>query len=131
MIKIIIKGDPKTKKNSQQVVITGGKHMIVPSKAYKDYRQLAFWQIPGSARAQLPGPVNVKAVYYMQTRRRVDLVNLLEATLDILVDAEVLEDDNARVVVSMDGSRVRLDPEDPRAEIEIEEAEEHEEPSPV
>lgn len=121
-VRIVIKGDPKTKKNSQRAVWAGGKIKVIPSEAYQIYRNMALWQIPGSARAQLPGPVNLKCVYYMMTRRRVDLVNLLEATCDILVDAEVLEDDNARVIVSHDGSRVRLDPQDPRVEIEITEA---------
>jgi Holliday junction resolvase RusA-like endonuclease len=47
------------------------------------------------------------------------MVNLMEATLDILVDAGVLADDNSRIVVSHDGSRVMLDRENPRAEITI------------
>lgn len=122
-IRIVIKGDPRTKKNSQRAVWAGGRIRVIPSSAYEEYTEAARWQIPGSARVQTPGPVNVKCVYYMRTRRRVDLVNLLEATCDILVGTEVLEDDNARVVVSHDGSRVRLDPEDPRVEIEITEVE--------
>ena len=55
----------------------------------------------------------------MPTRRRVDLLNLLEASLDILVDAGILEDDNSSIVVSHDGSRVLYDKENPRAEITI------------
>ena len=55
----------------------------------------------------------------MQTRRRVDLLNLLEATLDILVDARILEDDNSNIVGGHDGSRVLYDKENPRTEIFI------------
>lgn len=76
-------------------------------------------QIPGLARKSINQPVNLKCVYYMQTRRRVDLLNLLEATCDILVDAGVLEDDNCKIVVSHDGSRVLYDKSNPRVEIEI------------
>lgn len=118
-VRIVIKGDPKTKKNSQRAVWAGGKIKVIPSEAYQIYRNMALWQIPGSARAQLPGPVNLKCVYYMQTRRRVDLVNLLEATCDILVDAGVLLDDNSHVIAGHDGSRVRYDKNCPRVEIEI------------
>lgn len=118
-MRLVIKGDPKTKKNSSQVVIAGGRHRVIPSPAYRVYRDMVLWQIGGAYRKQISYPVNVKAVYFMQTRRRVDLVNLLEATLDILVDAGVLEDDNSRIVVSHDGSRVAHDPYNPRVEIDI------------
>lgn len=66
--------------------------------------------------------MNVKCVYFMQTRRRVDLVNLLEATCDILVHYGVVEDDNSNIIVIHDGSRVLHDKKCPRVEIEIEEA---------
>ena len=58
----------------------------------------------------------------MDSLRRVDLANLLEATCDILTHYGVLKDDNSRIVASHDGSRVLLDREHPRAEIYIEEA---------
>ena len=65
--------------------------------------------------------MNVRCIYYMKTARWVDLANLIEATCDILVKAHVLEDDNSKIVSAHDGSRVELDRENPRVEIEIEE----------
>ena len=59
----------------------------------------------------------------MDTLRRVDLSNLLEATCDILTHYHIIADDNSRIVASHDGSRVLLDREHPRAEIYIEETE--------
>ena len=64
-------------------------------------------------------PVNVKCVYYMRTKRRVDLVNLEEATLDVLVKYGIILDDNVNIVASMDGSCVKYDKENPRTEIDI------------
>lgn len=64
-------------------------------------------------------PVTVRCMYYMPTRRRVDLVNLLEATHDLLVKYEVLADDNCGIIYSVDGSRVLYDKENPRTEVEI------------
>ena len=49
---------------------------------------------------------NVRCLYYMPTRRRVDLCNLLEATCDLLVHHGVLADDNSAIVAGHDGSRV-------------------------
>lgn len=116
-------GDPRTKKNSARIFRTrSGAPFVAPSKAYVDYeadclRQIKRPHSPISAR------VNVRCVYYMKTARRVDLANLIEATTDILVKARVLEDDNSKIVAAHDGSRVGLDREKPRVEIEIEEME--------
>jgi len=64
----------------------------------------------------------VKCLYYMQTRRAVDLSNLVEASHDILVKAGVLRDDNRNVIASTDGSRVYWDKRNPRVEITITDA---------
>lgn len=114
---------PRTKKNSQQIVTkkVKGKSIpiIIPSKAYRQYEKDAGLFIKGKG-LKIDYPVNLKVLYYMPTRRKVDLVNLLEATCDILVKYEVLQDDNSEIVKSHDGSRVLLDRENPRAEICIE-----------
>lgn len=65
--------------------------------------------------------VNARCVYYMKTAHWVDLANLIEATTDILVKARVLEDDNSKIAAAHDGSRVEIDRENPRVEIEFEE----------
>lgn len=91
----------------------------MPSKQYMQYRKDSIAQITGDKRICISKPVNIKVIYYMETRRRVDLVNLLEATLDILVDACVLQDDNSQIVASHDGCRVMYDKNNPRVEITI------------
>lgn len=113
---------PVSKKNSQRIVMNQktGRPYIIPSKAYGEYEKMAGWFIDGDLRKlKISEPVNVKCLYYMPTRRRVDLVNLLEATDDVLVKYGVLEDDNSGVVASHDGSRVLYDKEKPRTVITI------------
>lgn len=119
-LKLVIYGDPRTKKNSSRILVNGNKRFVAPSRAYEVYRGLFIGQVTGRHRLHIEEPVNVKCVYYMATQRRVDLVNLIEATNDLLVEAGVLQDDHSRIVVSHDGSRVALDRKDPRVEIEIE-----------
>lgn len=122
LIKLTIPGTPVTKKNSQRIVRFGnGRYSIRPSKAFEAYQKAASVFIPGALRKAHSGRYNVKCVYYMPTRRKVDLVNLMEATLDILVHYRVLEDDNSNIIQSHDGSRVLYDKNNPRVEIEIEE----------
>ena len=120
--RIILTGDPRTKKNSQRICVSPtGARFIRPSEQYVAYEKACLWQLKGK-RWQLAGPLNLKCGYYMATRRKVDLCNLLEATCDILVKAGVIVDDNSTVVASHDGSRVRYDKTNPRVEITIEEA---------
>ena len=120
MLKLVICGRPITKKNSSRIVTCGGYPRLLPSKAYVHYQKDSLRQITGRDRVKIDQPINLKVLYYMPTRHRVDLVNLLEATCDILVDAGVLADDNSKIVVSHDGSRVLYDKENQRAEIFIE-----------
>lgn len=111
---------PVTKKNHQQIIKSGGRRMVIPSKQYKQYEADC---MPFLKPYGIDYSVNIKALYYMPTRRRVDLVNLHEALCDVLVKYGVIEDDNSKIVVSMDGSRVLYDKENPRTEIYIEKVE--------
>ena len=119
MIRFTIPLDPITKKNSQQIAInrTTGRPFITQSKRYKEYEKAALLFIPKGVR--IAEPVNVKCLFYMPTRRRVDLTNLLEAIDDVMVKAGLLEDDAFTIIQSHDGSRVLYDKNNPRTEIEI------------
>ena len=120
MIRITIPLPPVTKKNSQRIVLVRNRPMILPSQKYKDYERDAMPALL-PYRKGYTGPVNLRCLYYMPTRRRVDLCNLLEATCDLLVHHGVLADDNSDVVASHDGSRVLYDKDHPRTEIFLEE----------
>lgn len=122
MINLTVKGKPITKKNSMRMVTNPktGRVFPIPSKAFVDYQKISLSQVR-RPKQTIDQPVNVQAVYYMPTRHRVDITNLLSATHDLLVDAGVLEDDNSKIVVGVDGSRVLYDKFNPRVEITIEE----------
>jgi Holliday junction resolvase RusA-like endonuclease len=107
---------PVTKKNHGQIVWRNKRPIMIPSKQYLQYEKDCKYFMPSE---KTEGQVNVKALFYMPTRRRVDLVNLLQALLDVLVKYGVIEDDNSNVVVSVDGSKVLYDKENARTEVEI------------
>lgn len=121
-----INGKPATKKNSSNIIVhpKTGRPMLIPSKTYKDYEREAVAQLQagGIAGLHIEHPVNIMCTYYMPTRRRVDLTNLLSATMDILVKADVITDDNRDVAASNDGSRVYYDKNDPHVTIMITDA---------
>ena len=112
---------PITKKNSQQIIQVKGRPMIIPSPQYRKSEKQAAGFVPWDIE-KIDYPVNVKALYYMPTRRRVDLTNLHEALHDMLVHCGALADDNCNIIVSTDGSRVLYDKNNPRTEVLIEEA---------
>ena len=117
---------PRTKKNSQQVFVRNGRIINIPSKLYQQFEKECLKVISSKYRKKIDYPVNIKAIFYTETRRRIDLTNLLEALDDMLVKAEVILDDNRDIVASHDGSRVYWDKENPRIEMEITEVKNYE-----
>lgn len=116
MYKFIIPIQPRTKKNSQRIIYCKGRPRIIQSKEYLEYEEQCY---PYLKELHIDYPVNIKSVFYMPTLRRVDLSNLISACHDILVKYKVIEDDNYKIVYSVDGSKVRYDKLNPRTEIEI------------
>lgn len=114
---------PITKKNSQRIMTNRatGKPFVSPSQQFKDYEASALWYIPKNRYIDFP--VNIECHFYMPTRRKVDLTNLLEAIDDIMVKAGLLKDDNSTIIQSHDGSRVFYNKENPHTFVCITKAE--------
>jgi len=117
-MEIVMYGKPITKKNHQQIIYVKGRPLIIQSSAYRKYEKDCKKYIPKIEKV-INERINLKCVYYMPTKHKVDLCNLLGATCDILVKHKILEDDNCNIVVSHDGSVVLYDKEKPRVEVEI------------
>ena len=127
--------NPKTKKNNQDIMfrssLKGGfykktaygfKYVGIPfisqNNAYKQYENSAGWFLK-KLPEPISEPVNVKCTFYRPDRKRVDLTNLLEAIDDILVKYKIIKDDTFTILAGHDGSRVLIDKNNPRTEIEI------------
>lgn len=120
-IHLTIFGNPRPKKNNMRPARRrNGSLMLIQSQNYIDFASSAKPQLLQQYKDNaIDYAVNVKLIYYRADNRRTDLVNLQNATLDILVDANVLADDNYKIVCSTDGSRVYVDKDNPRTEIYI------------
>lgn len=113
MFTYMIKGRAPTKKNSQRLVTVKGRTIPIPSKAYKAYEAQASQYLFPKPDKPIETPVELMCVYFLPLNKNgtvpknaPDLVNLLEATQDILVKYKILADDNSNIVKSVDGSRV-------------------------
>jgi len=127
MLKFTIPLPPVTKKNHTNRTASG---KTIQGKAYLQYEKDAVRLIPGWAKREINKRVNVKALYYTKIdydelgrKATIDLNNLHSALHDVLVAAHVLADDNCRIIVSTDGSRVLHDKWNSRTEVEITEVE--------
>lgn len=120
--------DPRTKKNHMKIAGLGRrcpvckKHerQYVRQGAANDrYSAAAKLFLRPAPPAPIAEPVHVKYHFYTQTRRVVDSTNLISAADDLLVAAGIIRDDNRKILVHHDGTRVFYDKENPRTEIWI------------
>lgn len=129
VFEMVIPLKPITKKNSNEIarkreekdeagkVIKPAGMRIVSSAAYRKYAKACKPFMP--VNLNICRPVNIKAIYYLDSSIYSDLNNYHNALLDVLVDYGVIYDDNHYIVVSTDGSSVRLDRDNPRTEVYI------------
>jgi Holliday junction resolvase RusA-like endonuclease len=118
-MKFIIPLQPTTKKNSQQIIYVKGKPIIIQNKRYIQFEKDCKWFIPKIDTIDYP--INIKYTFYRKDRHICDLNGLIQALDDILVKYKVILDDNYKIVVGHDGSRIQIDKENPRIEVEINE----------
>lgn len=129
LYKAMIPLNPIPKKNSPEIhqikkrignrLVT--QRFVAPSERFVYYQNQSMYYLNLSKKPAEPiaVPVEVRCLFYRDSRRRVDLTNLEEAIDDILVHAKILKDDDCKILVSHDGSRVILGSKEPRTEIEI------------
>ena len=121
MIKFIIPVVPRSKKNNGQIVMRGKYPKLLPSKSYLMFEKECLPYL-NRVKAQIGVvnyPINLKCIFYTDTKRKIDLPNLLNAIDDAMVKAGLIVDDNRDIIAGHDGSRVYHDKISPRLEIEI------------
>lgn len=121
MIDFTLPVRPATKKNSGQIVMRGKFPVLLPSKQYLAFEKecLPYLKHVKGAVGVIDYPVNVQCHFYTETKRKIDLTNLLNAIDDAMVKAGLVVDDNRDIIGAHDGSRVYHDKFSPRIEIKI------------
>lgn len=119
-MKITIPVVPRSKKNSQQIIINPRtkRPMIIQSKLYANFEREC-GKFLKEYKSSINYSINLKIEFYVPDKRRRDIANYIEAIQDILVKYEVIKDDNYNIITSLDGTRMYIDKENPRVEIEI------------
>jgi Holliday junction resolvase RusA-like endonuclease len=118
---ITITGRIPSKKNSQTIVCRGKFPRLLPNKSYTAWHEGAMWQVKKHKPKNPIECSNIEITIYNDTERRFDLNNSSQSILDVLVDAQILVDDNAKAVPSLLMMYGGVDRKNPRAEIKISE----------
>lgn len=122
-MRVVVTGAPRTKKNSQQLVQNNGVRFVIPSAAWKSWLKQAVVLVNGQElgrklpHALVTSNVNCKARFFRDALRG-DACGYYQGIADLLQKRQVLFDD--KQIVSWDGSRLDIDRDNPRTEIELE-----------
>ena len=120
-MKLVISGDCPSKKNNKRIVTNKktGKPFIISSERHNTWESTALSEL----KQQFSGykvsgyPIGITAIFYNGSKRRKDLDNQISSVLDVMVKAEVIEDDNVNFVDSIQLQYGGVDKESPRVEI--------------
>ena len=122
-------GNPYIKKNSQRTIFHKylKRYVVIYSAKYKSWEKDSLKQLGYSKNGKfikqgidnIDFPIILKCHFYCQDNRKRDLSALYEGIQDVLVKAEILKDDNFKIIIGHDGSRCFVDKENPRIELWI------------
>jgi hypothetical protein len=137
---VVVHGIPRTKKTSNVVTTVKGRHIVLPSKDWRDWvrdaeitiRGIPFVKHKGGLprlvhRHQVPEvelwtplavPLNCAATFYLGNRQHGDTVGYMQGLADLLEERQVIEND--RLLATWDGSRLVHDGSTPRVELTLE-----------
>lgn len=122
-MKIVIPVNPRSKKNSQEIVFNRrtGKRMVIQNERYTKFEKECKKYMPvlRQPKPYIDYKCNLSCKFYVCDLRKRDIANYIEAIQDILVKYEIISDDNYNVIASLDGCSMELDRDNPRVEIEI------------
>lgn len=145
--RIVLLGAPRTKKTSNRIFRIGNFNKVMPSEAYmawfkeamRSVPEIKSWARKNGVELPLKGQVWVKAIFYLENAIRGDLTGYAQALADWMQEPKInlkvnpprMTRDGAGLITddkniaSWDGSRVYIDRQNPRIEIEIRPYQEH------
>lgn len=112
-------GGIPSKKNHKRRIQRGHNVFMVPSAAHEAWEQRELFDLQSANLQTLTPPYSITCTIYPPTRHKADLSNKFESIADVLVKAQILEDDNWFVLQSVTLKLGEVDKKNPRAEVEI------------
>ena len=113
----IIEGQVPAKKNSRQCFVRNGRMINIPSQRYKEWHDQAMLQLKGLSTFK--PPYELVCVFYFRDRRPRDLDNALASVCDLLQDAKIIENDDAKLLTKVTAIYGGVSKKTPRVKIEL------------
>src|SRR3990167_4172947 len=103
-----IPGRCRSLKNNKRIIFIRGRRLIIPSKAYEEWKEIALqYLLIAKGKSPfgfpLPFPIHVAALFYFD-KQPADLDNCLNSVAEITQKSSTVLNDN--MIQSFDGSRV-------------------------
>lgn len=113
----ILPGSVPSKKNQRQTFYKNGRIINIPSKRYQEWHDEAMKMLEGFG--SLKPPYEITMVFWFENKRRKDLDNAMASVLDLLQDAEIIEDDDAKLLTKITGVYRGVSKDAPRVKVDI------------
>lgn len=117
-----IKGRIPSKKNQRRFVNKGGRMISIPSKNHNKFEKRVLEDIRYIDKVVPSNPFKSFEVildFYAPDKRKADLTNKAETIMDILVKAEIIEDDSWFHCTNINLCMCGVDRENPKVNIYI------------
>ena len=124
-VKFNIAGQVPSKKNNKRLLKNSrtGKMFIASSEKFNEWHNQAMmdlcFRLNKDRGVFCDKQVEIELTFYNSDNRRHDLDNMISSVLDLLVDAEFIDDDCCRIVNKVVAIFGGVDRQTPRVEVEI------------
>lgn len=118
-LELTVEGRVPSKKNSKRVFARGGRVIVIPSENHQLWHEEQSYRIKKFRPKKPIEKCEIRMMFYAPDKRKTDLDNKSTTILDLLVDNQIISDDSWFVVNKLTLEFVKIDRENPRAEIII------------
>ena len=115
----ILEGQVPAKKNSRRLFYKNGRMINIPSKNYQDWHSDALKQLGVMGIPKLNPPYKLTLSFWFKDRRPKDLDNSLASVCDLLQDAGIIENDDARRLIEVHCYYKGVSKDSPRVKVDI------------
>ncbi len=120
-MKLVISGNVPSQKNNKVIAYNrrSNKPFIRSNARVKDWQRRAVAELIDQFDGYVTSgyPIDLSFTFYYQDRRRRDLDNSVSSVLDVMVKAEVIEDDSVDFINKIEAIFGGVDKANPRVEI--------------
>lgn len=115
----ILQGQVIPKKNSRRLFYKNGRMINLPSERYQNWHDDCSKQLETLKVPKFNPPYKITYSFWFKDKRPHDLDNVIASINDLLKDAEVIKDDDSKLLVEIHAYYKGVSKESPRVKVDI------------